>query len=89
MTDSPAQPDLRLDIDGPIAWIAADNPERMNAFTAAMWARIPEHVTAAERNPAVRVLVLRGAGTRAFSAGADISEFEAPAPAQARPTTTS
>lgn len=76
MTETPAPPDLRLAIDGPIAWIVADNPERMNAFTAGMWARIPEHVAAAEQDPAVRVLVLRGAGTRAFSAGADISEFE-------------
>jgi enoyl-CoA hydratase len=77
MTDTtPAAPDLTLEIDGPIAWIVANNPERMNAYTARMWARIPEHVRAAEEAPGVRVIVLRGAGTRAFCAGADISEFE-------------
>ncbi len=77
MTDTTSTtPDLRLEIEGPLAWIVASNPERMNAFTAGMWGRIPQHVAAAEADPAVRVIILRGAGTRAFSAGADISEFE-------------
>lgn len=76
MTEAAASPDLKLDIDGPIAWIVASNPERMNAFTAGMWAKIPEHVRRADADASVRVIVLRGAGTRAFSAGADISEFE-------------
>jgi enoyl-CoA hydratase/carnithine racemase len=78
MTDTPAAatPDLKLEIEGPIAWIVASNPERMNAFTAGMWGKIPEHVRAADADPAVRVIILRGEGARAFSAGADISEFE-------------
>lgn len=77
MTPQPAAtPDLRLTVEGPLAWIVADNAERMNAFTAGMWAKIPGHVRAADADPAVRVIILRGAGTRAFSAGADISEFE-------------
>jgi enoyl-CoA hydratase/carnithine racemase len=81
MTDTPApsparSPDLRLEIEGALAWIVADNPERMNALTAGMWAKVPRHVAAAEQDASVRVILLRGAGTRAFSAGADISEFE-------------
>ena len=78
MTDMPASatPDLKLEIEGPIAWIVASNPERMNAFTARMWGKIPAHVRAADEDPAVRVIILRGEGARAFSAGADISEFE-------------
>jgi len=81
MTDAPAAaPDLELAIEGPVAWIVASNPERMNAFTAGMWAKVPAHVRAAEADPAVRVIVLRGEGTRAFSAGADISEFETARP---------
>lgn len=75
-TSAAATPDLLLEVEGAIAWIVANNPERMNAFTAGMWAKIPQHVRAAEENPAVRVIVLRGDGMRAFSAGADISEFE-------------
>lgn len=76
MNDTATAPDLTLEIDGPIALIVANNPERMNAYTARMWARIPEHVRAAEEAPGVRVVILRGVGTRAFCAGADISEFE-------------
>ncbi len=75
-TSAAAVPDLMLEIEGSIAWIVASNPERMNAFTAGMWAKIPQHMRAAEENPTVRVIVLRGEGMRAFSAGADISEFE-------------
>ncbi len=74
---TPGAPALRLDIEGPLAWIVADNAARMNAFTAAMWEALPGLVATAEADERVRVIILRGAGTRAFSAGADISEFEA------------
>lgn len=73
---SPSSPALRLQIEGALAFIVADNSARHNAFTAGMWAAIPTHIAAAEADPAVRVIILRGAGSRAFSAGADISEFE-------------
>jgi enoyl-CoA hydratase/carnithine racemase len=72
----PAGAALRLERDGEIAFVVADNPSRMNALTAAMWKALPDHIAEAERDPEVRVIVLRGAGRRAFSAGADISEFE-------------
>ncbi len=48
----------------------------MNALTTAMWAALPDLIGDAESDPAVRVLVLRGAGGQAFCAGADISEFD-------------
>jgi len=67
---------LRLERDGDVAFIIADNAARMNAFTAAMWEALPARIAEAERDDAVRVIILRGAGERAFSAGADISEFE-------------
>jgi len=77
MQDSPSSaPALRLERDGQIAFVIADNPARMNALTAAMWQALPALVSEAERDPDIRVIVLRGAGERAFSAGADISEFE-------------
>ena len=72
----PSAAALRLERDGEIAFLIADNPSRMNALTAAMWKAVPDRMAEAERDPAVRVIVLRGAGVRAFSAGADISEFE-------------
>ena len=72
-----AQPRLRLEIEPPLGWILADNPARRNAFTAAMWRTLPHMVVTAAGDERVRVLILRGAGEEAFSAGADISEFEA------------
>lgn len=72
----PATASLTLRVDDGVAWIVADNPQRMNAWTAAMWASLPAHLAAADADPAARVIVLRGAGDKAFSAGADISEFE-------------
>jgi enoyl-CoA hydratase/carnithine racemase len=77
MQDTPPAPAaLRLEREGDIAFIVADNSARMNALTAAMWKALPELLGAAEQDDAIRVIVLRGAGTRAFSAGADISEFD-------------
>jgi enoyl-CoA hydratase len=70
------QAELRLERDGDIGFLIASNPQRMNAFTAAMWEAVPRLIAAAEADDAIRVIVLRGAGTRAFSAGADISEFD-------------
>jgi enoyl-CoA hydratase len=77
MPDTPAEtPELRLERDGDIGFVVASNPARMNAFTAGMWKAVPEVIAAAVADPGIRVIVLRGAGTRAFSAGADISEFD-------------
>ena len=76
MSTAGTAPQLRFERDGDIAFVIADNPARMNAFTAAMWEAVPACIAEAVRDPDVRVIVLRGAGERAFSAGADISEFE-------------
>lgn len=62
--------------DGPVGWIAFDNPARHNAMSVDMWRDLPAAVDALERDPAVRVVVLRGAGDRAFVSGADISQFD-------------
>lgn len=51
------------------------NPTRKNAITAAMWRAIPEAVHWLHVEAQVRVILLRGAGAKDFSAGADISEF--------------
>jgi len=67
---------LNLNRDGALAWLEITNPDRMNALTASMWQQIPERIAEADNDPCVRVIILRGAGKRAFSAGADISEFK-------------
>lgn len=62
--------------DGAIGWMTFNNPERHNAVSVDMWQAIPGIVDAFETDPDVRVIVLKGAGERAFVAGADISQFE-------------
>jgi enoyl-CoA hydratase/carnithine racemase len=62
--------------DGAIGWVVFNNPERRNAVSVEMWDAIPVILEAFEQDPEVRVVALKGAGDRAFVAGADISEFE-------------
>jgi enoyl-CoA hydratase/carnithine racemase len=69
-------PELRLVRDGGLAVLVVDNPARLNALTSSMWAAIPRLIGEAEADRNVRVIVLKGAGGKAFSAGADISEFD-------------
>jgi enoyl-CoA hydratase/carnithine racemase len=64
------------EIDGAIGWMIFNKPARRNAVSLDMWAAIPEILEKFERDPAVRVIVLKGAGEQAFVSGADISEFE-------------
>ncbi len=74
-----------LEIRDHVAWITLNRPEALNAINAAMRAALPEAIRTAEADPDVRVLVLRGAGERAFCAGADIKEFApVPSPAEYR-----
>ncbi|GAB3480666.1 enoyl-CoA hydratase/isomerase family protein [Nocardiopsis coralliicola] len=72
--DIPAEGRITVDVAGPAAWITIDNPRKRNAMSVAMWRRIPEAVAEAAAGPAVRSIVLTGAGGT-FSSGADISEF--------------
>ncbi len=79
MTATPvaeAKPGLRLANEDGIGWISCHNPARLNALNAEMWGELPRLLATLEADPAIRVIVLRGSGDRAFSAGADISEFE-------------
>lgn len=67
---------LRVERDGPVGRLVLDNQERRNAISAGMWKAIPGGVEGFNADPEIRVIVVRGAGTTAFAAGADISEFE-------------
>ncbi len=72
--------------EGAIATIVLNRPDKLNAMTKPMWRMLGESVSALAADDAVRCIVLRGAGDRAFSPGNDISEFETERsnPAQAR-----
>lgn len=67
---------IELIRDGAVGTILIDHQARRNAITRAMWEAIPEVAREAERDPELRVIILRGAGEEAFISGADISEFE-------------
>jgi enoyl-CoA hydratase len=61
--------------DGPIGWMQFNNPARHNAVSLDMWKSVPEIMTEFENDDQIRVVVLSGAGGKAFISGADISEF--------------
>lgn len=61
--------------DGPVGWVQFNNPARHNAVSIDMWQSVREIMTEFENDDQIRVVVLRGAGSKAFISGADISEF--------------
>ena len=65
---------IGTDRRGPVALVTIDNPP-MNALSAALLEELEAEVDALDADPEVRAIVLRGAGERAFVAGADIKEF--------------
>jgi enoyl-CoA hydratase len=68
---------IYLTRDGAIATVVLNRPEKLNAMSVAMARRLEELMVACDRDADLRCVVLRGTGGRAFSVGADISEFEA------------
>jgi enoyl-CoA hydratase/carnithine racemase len=68
-------PNVRAFLDGSIGWLVLNRPERRNSLNRAMWAAIPPLMKLLDDSVDVRAIVIRGAGSEAFAAGADISEF--------------
>jgi enoyl-CoA hydratase/carnithine racemase len=62
--------------EGAIGWITFNNPARHNAVSLAMWQALHQIVDDYAADDAIRVIVVEGAGGKAFVSGADISEFE-------------
>lgn len=59
-----------------IGWITFNNPARHNAVSLEMWQALTSTLEAYAIDPEVRVIILKGAGEKAFVAGADISQFK-------------
>ncbi len=77
---------LRYEKRGPVAIVTLDRPHALNAYSMAMRDDLDAVFGAADQDPEVRALVLRGRG-RAFSTGGDLTEFgTAPSPLVARAT---
>ncbi len=67
---------ILLEIDGPTATLIINRPEKRNAINNATTEEIDKALCQVEANPDLRVLILTGAGEKAFVAGADIKELD-------------
>ncbi len=67
---------LQTITDGAIGWLVLNRPDRLNAVNHAMWESLPAAVASLEADPQIRIVIVRGAGERAFASGADIAEFD-------------
>src|SRR5882672_6859469 len=67
----------RIDVerDGAIATVVLRNPGKLNALTVSMWRSLAQEMDKLSADESLRCIVLRGAGSEAFAAGADIAEF--------------
>lgn len=62
--------------DRGVVWLTLSNPGKLNALNAAMWIELARAFNEFSQRNDLRCIVVSGAGTEAFAAGADISEFE-------------
>src|SRR5437660_5892236 len=62
--------------DGRTGYVIFNNPERHNAVSLEMWSATSEILDAFAKDDAIRVVVVTGAGGKAFVSGADVSKFE-------------
>ena len=67
---------ILVERDGPIATVVLNRPEKLNALTRPMWKRLGVVFDELSADDAVRCIIIRGAGTKAFAPGNDISEFQ-------------
>jgi enoyl-CoA hydratase len=75
MTDSSTAEQLLFEAKGGIARITINRPEARNAFTLGMYEALAKICETLAQDASVRVLIVTGAGDKAFSAGTDISAF--------------
>lgn len=80
MSDPAPDRTLLVSVDGPVATITLNWPEKLNALTLPMLAALDEALLAIDADPDVRVVVIKGAGPKAFSAGADVVAWSSLAP---------
>ena len=65
---------LIYEVDGPIAVLTLNRPDKLNAINTSMLEAINEAMDNSEDNPNIRAIVLKGAG-KSFSAGFDLNYF--------------
>jgi enoyl-CoA hydratase/carnithine racemase len=79
--EAPVRVEKRDDL---VAVVTLDRPEKLNALNADVRQRLQKALDDLERDDAVRVVVIHGAGEKAFVAGADIGEFASRTPEEQR-----
>ena len=67
---------MQAHVEDGIGWMIFNHPQRHNALSLEMWQAIGDILEHFSNNDAVRVVIMRGAGGKAFVSGADISEFD-------------
>jgi enoyl-CoA hydratase len=68
--------DVTFGVDGPVATLTLNRPQKLNAVTPEMSAAIIAHVKRCNDDDAIRVVIVTGAGPKAFCAGSDIRELD-------------
>lgn len=68
---------ILIDRQGTTATVTLNKPEKMNALDLEMWSGLARAFQALSADDSLRCVVLRGAGDKAFAAGADVAEFTA------------
>ena len=67
---------MQARVEDGLGWMVFNNPARHNALSLEMWLAIGDILVYFQNDEAVRAVVMRGAGGKAFVSGADISEFD-------------
>mgnify|MGYP000231656142 FL=1 len=66
---------INLAVEGEIATLTLNNPDKLNAINLAMWQQLSANMATISADRDIRCVVLRGAGDQAFAAGGDLEEF--------------
>jgi enoyl-CoA hydratase len=66
---------VQIERDGAIATVVLNAPDKLNAMSLASWRELGARMRELSADDALRCVIVRGAGTKAFAAGADIAEF--------------
>lgn len=69
--------ELAAEMRGPVLWLTIQREERRNAMSHGVLAGLAQAITAAQTDRAVRAIVITGAGSKAFCAGADLQNAQA------------
>lgn len=76
MVRSTSDSALLIDREGPLSWVTVNRPHAHNALNLEIWRALASVIGELGADDTARVVILRGAGERAFISGADIREFD-------------